>query len=442
MALEGTLRDFSLADIFQLIGIQKKTGVLTLKNGEDVVTVSFLNGSVVSADSLNKNLEDRLGTVLVKSGRISQARLQEALRIQKETLQQLGYLLVHGEFIGEEDLREALRLQITQIVYRLFRWNDGDYHFSQEESVEYDRKYFAPLSAENILMEGIRMIDEWPVIERKIRSFDMVFRKTDADAIPRILQDKDDDIDGSLEAALSGPGRSVSGSEPTPQPEGPRMRADEAAVYTLIDGLRSVQEIIDRSRMGEFETCRILYDLMSRGMIASVETVAPLPVPRSRTWVGPLLEKAGYVLLGAAVLISVTTISESPMAGAPRHLAPEGSIDRIHDLIARNRLQRLDGAVGVYYLQKGFYPDDLKDLVQGRLVPPESLKDPWGRTFGFISTRAGYRLIAYDEGGIENPHRTLVRHRVRLHQAPPDPPAEPSAQLGPAAAVTASTPAP
>ncbi|HEY8848998.1 MAG TPA: DUF4388 domain-containing protein, partial [Thermoanaerobaculia bacterium] len=27
MALEGTLRDFSLADIFQLIGLQRKTGV-------------------------------------------------------------------------------------------------------------------------------------------------------------------------------------------------------------------------------------------------------------------------------------------------------------------------------------------------------------------------------------------------------------------------------
>ena len=51
MALEGTLKDFSLADIFQLIGIQRKTGVLTLKSAEDVVTVSFLDGSVVSADS-------------------------------------------------------------------------------------------------------------------------------------------------------------------------------------------------------------------------------------------------------------------------------------------------------------------------------------------------------------------------------------------------------
>src|SRR5262245_37280996 len=114
MALEGTLKDFSLADIFQLIGIQKKTGILTLKNDGEVVTVAFLNGAVVSADSLKKNLEDRLGTVLVKSGRISELKLREALRIQKETLQRLGYILVRGNFISHADLKEALRLQITQ----------------------------------------------------------------------------------------------------------------------------------------------------------------------------------------------------------------------------------------------------------------------------------------------------------------------------------------
>ena len=32
------------------------------------------------------------------------------------------------------------------------------------------------MSADFILMEGIRMVDEWPIIERKIPSFDIVFR--------------------------------------------------------------------------------------------------------------------------------------------------------------------------------------------------------------------------------------------------------------------------
>ena len=79
MALAGTLKDVSLADIFQLIALQKKTGYLTLRNEADVVTVTFMEGSVVGAESLNKRLEDRLGHVLVKTGRISREELAKAL---------------------------------------------------------------------------------------------------------------------------------------------------------------------------------------------------------------------------------------------------------------------------------------------------------------------------------------------------------------------------
>src|SRR3954468_23217028 len=102
MALEGTLKDFSLADIFQLIGLQRKTGVLTLRSKDDTVTVTFLDGKVVGADSLNRRLETRLGSVLMKSGIVTQEQLARALDIQKETLQRLGYVLVHYEIISSE----------------------------------------------------------------------------------------------------------------------------------------------------------------------------------------------------------------------------------------------------------------------------------------------------------------------------------------------------
>lgn len=402
MALEGTLRDFSLADIFQLIGIQKKTGVLTLKYQGEVVTVSFLNGSVVSADSQRKNLEDRLGTVLVKSGRISDQRLQEALRTQKETRQRLGWILVRSRCISEQDLKEALRLQITQIVYRLFRWRDGEYHFSQEESVEYEREHFIPLSAENVLMEGIRMIDEWPIIERKIPSFDIVFRRTRPDVRPTIvarLEDPSPDLDTTL----------ADGEEAAPA-DGLHLAKDEAVIYEQIDGRRSVQEVIDRSRMGDFEACRIFYDLLSRNLIAAQsESVPPPRAPARRRSFGPWLEGAGYLALCAAIAASLTSGSPALRSGTPGMLAPADTLAEINDLVTRDRIMRIDEAVQVYHLQKGFYPDDLKELVKGRLLRPTTLRDPWGRSFGFISGTDGYRIIAYDAGGIEKPGRSVAR---------------------------------
>ncbi|MCZ6669852.1 MAG: DUF4388 domain-containing protein, partial [Acidobacteria bacterium] len=207
MALEGTLKDFSLADIFQLIGIQKKTGVLTLKNDEDMVTVSFLNGNVVAADSLPRKLEDRLGRVLVKSGAITEEQLRTALDRQKLTLQRMGHVLVNEGFIGKEDLREALNVQVTQMIFRLFRWQDGNYKFNQEDHLDFDRQNFQPIQAETILMEGARILDEWPLIEKKLKSFSMVFRKTDPDRKVTVAREEEDDSFDLFEEKESAPER-------------------------------------------------------------------------------------------------------------------------------------------------------------------------------------------------------------------------------------------
>src|SRR5262249_61227028 len=90
MALEGTIKDFGLPDIFQLIGLQRKTGILTLTSDKESVTVTFENGMVVMADSSSKRLEDRIGSVLVKQGKLGKDRLEEALATQQQTLQRLG----------------------------------------------------------------------------------------------------------------------------------------------------------------------------------------------------------------------------------------------------------------------------------------------------------------------------------------------------------------
>jgi hypothetical protein len=132
MALEGTIRDFGLPDIFQLIGLQRKTGLLTLTNEKDdeSVTVTFENGMVVMADSSARRLEDRLGNVLVKQGKVTRERLDDALGVQKQTLQRLGHILASGSAITTKDLRDALQVQISQIVFRVFRWRDGRYLFA------------------------------------------------------------------------------------------------------------------------------------------------------------------------------------------------------------------------------------------------------------------------------------------------------------------------
>jgi hypothetical protein len=399
MALKGTLKDFSLADIFQLIGIQKKTGVLTLKNDKEVVTVSFVDGSVVSADALHRRLEDRLGTVLVKSGRITEAQLQSALKVQKSTLKRMGNILVENKFIDPEGLRDALQIQISQMVFRLFRWRDGEYDFSQEERVDYDKEYVSPMSAESILMEGARILDEWPMIEKGIRSFSAVFRRA------------------NVEIAAGARG-GASGKEDEAA-RAVTLNDQEGKVYALVDGKRSVQEIIDRCTLSEFDTCRNLYDLITRMLLEEVTTGRPkaaaapaaAPTVRAPRVLPRALLAVGYLVLivGAAGLLARRgqTIAAGLFSNqsAVPYLTPligKDEVRSIRDSIARSRMQRIDFAIQAYYLLNRGYPENLKYLVTAHLLRPSAILDPLGSPFEYQVLPGGYR-IACSRTGSDGP---------------------------------------
>ncbi len=202
MALRGTLKDFALPDIFQLIGMQRKTGLLTLESERETVTVVFENGMVVMADSSVRRLDDLLGTVLVRNGGLKKKDLEEALTKQKDSMQRLGYILTSQGYIETEALKEALAEQVQQIVFRVFRWKDGQYDFDPTATVDYDRQNVNPVSTDHILMEGIRRVDEWPIIEKRIPSMRMVFRPL----VPKAQIQVSEEGAGSvgLEAAFEG----------------------------------------------------------------------------------------------------------------------------------------------------------------------------------------------------------------------------------------------
>jgi len=250
MALEGTLRDFSLADILQLIGIQKKTGILTLEREDEVIKIVFLDGQVVGAEQAQEKLEHRLGSVLVKTGIITKSDLAKALKIQKETLKRLGSILVEEGFIEKGDLSEALENQILQVVYGIFRWKDGNYHFRPEKFVDYDKENILPISTESILMEGLRMLDEWPLIEAKLNDPEIVLVRTK----------KAEQIRSKLKATEDSDIFETEGLQTIPY--------EQDYILQLIDGISSISDIVGRSKFIEFETYRIIYDLMESGLVA------------------------------------------------------------------------------------------------------------------------------------------------------------------------------
>jgi hypothetical protein len=101
-----------------------------------------------------------------------------------------------------------------------------------------------PLTAESVLMEGARILDEWPMVEKRVGSYSGVFRRTKA-------------AEQTLGATQGKPGIVLSG--------------EERAILQNVDGQRTVQDLIDCSLLSEFDTCRVLYELIGRelGVIPS-----------------------------------------------------------------------------------------------------------------------------------------------------------------------------
>ena len=408
MALEGTLRDFSLADIFQLIGLQRKTGVLTLRGKDDTVTVTFLDGKVVAADSLNRRLETRLGSVLIKSGLLTQEQLNRALEIQKETLQRLGFILTHYGIISADALKQAIQLQILQIVYRLFRWKDGDYHFSQETTIEYDRDNVVPITAESILMEGARMIDEWPIIEKRIRSYDMVFRKklTDQEIVV-VGADEADEVAFDETPAMRR--RKIAGGS-----DKIRISQEEKAIYDMVDGTMTVGDIVEVSRFAEFDTNKSLYELLTRDLIEEVRGQSAAAVlepatPVDETEVAETPVPLPLVLvLVILALASLITSYRNPLNGVRPLTGGTSPIVETRKAISLQRIEVIGQAIEEYNDAHGRLPPSLKELAPN-YISASMLKDPWGNDYSYLPQPERFLVIGLTADRRNDPDLLLSR---------------------------------
>lgn len=166
MALQGTLKDFSITEIIQLIGQQLKTGVLTIRRGKKVVEISFVDGMIVHVYSSYRGKKDLIGEILVKAKRITEEQLDRVLRIQKGTLKYLGEILVELQLLTKDDVLKVISTQVYETIYDLFWWEDGIFNFDLKLVESYKKIPFA-LSTEQVLLSILRMVDEWSEIEKR-----------------------------------------------------------------------------------------------------------------------------------------------------------------------------------------------------------------------------------------------------------------------------------
>jgi hypothetical protein len=234
----------------------------------------------------------------------------------------------------------------------VLRWSEGSFVFTAQV-VEHDREGRL-LAAEQILMDGLRMADEWKTFADQIPSEDAVFQRTGR------FED--------WEAAREGGGK----------------RLDDARrVFQLVDGRLSVRRVIDLSRLGLFEVTRIMAELRRAGLIEplSAEQVAqrrPRPSfdlrrPPSRPLIAGALP---FVLLAALAVLAHRDPAPAGMDGAfPIDRAP------LVEARAAFETERVRKALEAYRFSHGRWPDRLEDLVEAGFLKPDALTPSEGRPY-------------------------------------------------------------
>jgi outer membrane protein assembly factor BamB/tetratricopeptide (TPR) repeat protein len=178
--LKGDLSSFSLGEIFQSLAINNHTGTLKISSPSHGDKLIFFSQGEISLFSHGSAGGLRIGEVLVRMGRLSRDDLEVALAEQKKSTALLGQVLLKRETVTEDDIGDALKIKIREEIYDLFLWTSGVFEFHMgacpdELFDEMQRSWSVSINTNSVIMEGLRRLDEWNLISKKIRSFDEIY---------------------------------------------------------------------------------------------------------------------------------------------------------------------------------------------------------------------------------------------------------------------------
>ena len=183
MAIEGPLKELHIHDVFQLLDLGRKTGVLcvTSELRQNSGMVYFEKGAVVAAEI--RSNPHPLGTLLLRAGKIAEADLARARALQGAgDGRRLGDILVDLGAMNRRDLERLVRQQVQEVIFELMNWSEGYFSFEETSGPRANAEASVRIPTESLLMEAARRIDEWSRIEAKVPHLGVVPRFADADS--------------------------------------------------------------------------------------------------------------------------------------------------------------------------------------------------------------------------------------------------------------------
>ena len=278
---------------------------------------------------------------MVRGGLLTPEAWRKVFAQHREELGSLESALTKNQTVRNEDLGAVLRLLISETVYGLFKWTGGEFRFEAREVIS-DPHLLEPINAEFLLLDVLRMVDEWPLLADRIPTSQMVLRKVNEMATLEMLA-------GSAWAD--------------------KRTFQMDVIYDLINGQRTISDIIDQSFVGEFETCKNLITMMDAGMIEPVG-ISPVRDRRNGGRSKKTLKNiVGYLLLGG---LSLTLVFQ--LVGIRGKFFPLSSQEYEGWKTLRQPVEKMEGkkrehAAEVFLIEKSRYPLDKSELIKSGLMP-------------------------------------------------------------------------
>jgi hypothetical protein len=338
MALQGNLRDFSVTEILQLVGTQKKTGCLSMEWNTERAVVYLQEGRIISTRNPGLQKDDALLAFLRKVHRLSEEQYRGILSIQKESGRDIEDLLLNGRYLDADEMAGYVERQILDDLTRLVRWEDGTYRFDPHS--RWNAPPIVRLSIEGAMIEASRRVDEQ-------KRFVTIFKDP----------------------------YQLLGVRDLPDPNEP-LSEEERELFGLVDGQHTVQEIVDAAPLSEYEAYEALFRMLEAKWIEVVGRRDPgqtPPAPAAATAIGPDRRSRFSVLREIALAAAVALIAVGLRYGSQRVAAASPSLPS-HDVFAVAQMRDLRFALDLYRRERGTYPTSLDELVEARWVGSDQVR--------------------------------------------------------------------
>jgi len=378
MPLQGDLKEFGVPELFQFLDQHSKSGCIQITSEGDPVEVYFRSGKIVGVLPGGRNVGDQVLQILARLGYLTEEDARRIRKRRETDLRGIRRILQEMGIIDSRDLDALFHQQVEELIYPLFRVRKGRFSFHSDRLLPSELEFLEPLAVEPLVLDGLRRLDEWPLIRKRIGSYGGVpYRKA---AAPSGVSLRTGEWLRRLFGWIGFRGQAA--SEPlTSSTDAPdseevsNLSTSEKWVYRLVDGNRRISEILEISNLGEYVTCKALLTLQERGWIGidpyvsrlEADRAAQLPARQvSNRVLSSLLFGAGAVSVLLAALVLARGMGGTDWTA----IRGREAMARLFNQQAR---QLVIDALELYRLERGSYPERLEDLAEARLLAPETL---------------------------------------------------------------------